>query len=283
MHSSINTSKNTKNMLTRKIAIIGAGNLGSSMARGLIEKNATDPKNLILTNIDLDILKQLKEELHVQVTSDNREAVREADLIFISVKPWIANDILEEIKPELNPDKHLVISAVSGLTIQQIKELIGDIPTARAMPNTAMSVNESMTAICFDGNEGTYKQDVLDIFSYLGESFVIPENQMAAATVLASCGIAYALRFMRAAATGGIEIGFNSELSHQIAAQIMFGAAKLIKTTRHHPEREIDKVTTPMGVTISGLNEMEQKGFSASVVQGVRKSFKKIHEALEED
>jgi len=270
-------------MLNRKIAILGAGNLGSSMARGLVEKKAIDPQNLILTNIDLNVLSLLKEELNVQVTSNNKEAVRKADLIFVSVKPWVANEILHEIKPEINPEKHLLISAVSGLTIEQIKQQVGDVPVARAMPNTAMSVNESMTAICFDGQEGNYKQDVLDTFSFLGESFVIPENQMAAATVLASCGIAYALRFMRATATGGIEIGFNSELSHQIAAQIMFGAAKLIKTTKHHPEREIDKVTTPMGVTISGLNEMEQKGFSASVVQGVRKSFKKIHEALNED
>ncbi len=263
-------------MINRKIAIIGTGNLGGSLARGLVKKEVVAAKNITVTNLSLDLVQEFKDELDVNITTDNIEAVKNSDMVFVAVKPHAAPKVFSSIKSALDADKHILVSVVSGVKMDEIKDIVGDIPLSRAMPNTAMSVMESMTAICFDEEQGEMQKDVVNLFEQLGGVFTIPENQMAASTVLASCGIAFALRFMRAASMGGVEIGFKSDLSHQIAAQIMHGAAALIKDSGHHPEREIDKVTTPMGVTISGLNEMELQGFSASVVQGIRKAFNKI-------
>lgn len=262
----------------KKITIIGAGNLGTSFARGLIAKSVIPAANITLTNIDTSLLLPLQEELHVNISTSNTEAVAWADIVLVAVKPHIAPGVFMEIAPVLSP-QHLLISVVSGLKIDNIQEFTGTkVPLVRVMPNTAMTVCDSMTAVSPAANANGHTDMVIKLFSALGIAFEVPESQMPAATVLASCGIAFALRFMRAMATGGIEIGFRADLAHEISAQIMKGASRLIQETGHHPEREIDKVTTPMGVTISGLNEMDINGLTASVVQGIRAAFHKIQE-----
>ena len=128
-----------------------------------------------------------------------------------------------------------------------------NIPIFRVMPNTAIALQESLTCISANGKHESYKKYVFDLFNKLGKTVEIPEELMAAATVLSSCGIAYALRYIRAAMQGGIEIGFGAEMAQFITAQTVKGATELILQTGHHPEREIDKVTTPRGITITGL------------------------------
>jgi pyrroline-5-carboxylate reductase len=154
-----------------------------------------------------------------------------------------------------------------------------DIPIFRVMPNTAIALQESLTCISANGNTAKHKDYVVELFNKLGKTVEIGEELMAAATVLSSCGIAYALRYIRAAMQGGIEIGFGAEMAQFITAQTVKGATELVLQSGNHPEREIDKVTTPMGVTITGLNEMEHKGFSSSLIQGVLASYKKIKPA----
>jgi pyrroline-5-carboxylate reductase len=265
-------------MINKKIAIIGAGNLGSSIARGMVTKGIIDPENLTITNISTDLLTGLKDELGVNITTDNHSAIKESDIVFIAVKPYVAIDLINSLKESFVKGKHVLASVVSGIKLKEIEDILPDIPVVRVMPNTALSVCQSMTAISVSEKSAEYEGVMKEIFDQLGESFVVPESQMPAATVLASCGIAFALRFMRATAQAGIEIGFSSALSHKIAAQIMQGAAELIKSNGTHPEEEIDRVTTPMGVTISSLNSMEHEGFSASLVHGVNAGFKKIKE-----
>jgi len=133
-----------------------------------------------------------------------------------------------------------------------------------------------MTCLAFDNKWDAYKDEVTGLFDLLGKSVIITEELMASATVLGACGIAFALRFMRAAMQGGIEIGFSADVAQFITAQTMKGATELILQSNHHPEQEIDKVTTPRGITISGLNEMEHQGFSSSLIQGLITSFRKI-------
>ena len=145
-----------------------------------------------------------------------------------------------------------------------------------AMPNTAIALCESITCLSFDPKWEEQKETIISLFNLLGTTAVINEELMAAATVLGSCGIAFALRFMRAAMQGGIEIGFSAEMAQFITAQTMKGASELILKSNHHPEREIDKVTTPRGITISGLNEMEHQGFSSSLIHGLITSFEKM-------
>jgi pyrroline-5-carboxylate reductase len=200
--------------------------------------------------------------------------------VITAVKPYHIEHVLKEIKPVLNPQK-ILISIVAGVGIDELGKMAGnDIPIFRVMPNTAIALQESLTCISANGNTAAHRDYVVELFNKLGKTVEIPEELMAAATVLSSCGIAYALRYIRAAMQGGIEIGFGAEMAQFITAQTVKGATELILQTGHHPEREIDKVTTPRGVTITGLNEMEHKGFSSSLIQGVLASYKKIEKDL---
>jgi pyrroline-5-carboxylate reductase len=214
--------------------------------------------------------------LGITLQSDNVAAVSDADIVVLAVKPYQIETVIKEISPALKSDA-MFLSLATGISAQQITDYSGkNLPVFRAMPNTAIAIGESMT--CISAHNATRDQEdlMLDIFNQMGKALIIPEELMAAATVLAACGIAYALRFIRAATQGGIEIGFGSDLALQIAAQTVKGAAELLIQGGNHPEAEIDKVTTPRGITISGLNEMEHQGFSSSLIKGLITSFNKI-------
>ncbi|TLX77599.1 pyrroline-5-carboxylate reductase [Labilibacter sediminis] len=262
-------------MKNKKIAIIGGGNLGQAIANGLINSEIIPAANLTVTRRRTNLLASLK-ELGVNTISDNKEAVKEADIIFLGVKPYQIQQIIEEISPEVN-DNAIIISLATGIDSLEIEKHFGkELAIFRAMPNTAIAIGQSMT--CISSHNATEEQDkiVLALFEQVGQALIIPEELMASATVLAACGIAFALRFVRAATQGGIEIGFGAELALKIASQTVKGAADLLINAGTHPEHEIDKVTTPRGVTISGLNEMEHQGFSSSLIKGLLTSFNKI-------
>ncbi|ANQ50773.1 pyrroline-5-carboxylate reductase [Flammeovirga sp. MY04] len=262
-------------MKPEKITIIGGGNLGQAIAEGLIASNYINAEHLTVTRRNVKLLKKLS-DLGVQVSSNNTEAVASADLIVLAIKPFQIKSIMEEIKPHLKSNQ-VVTSVVTGVSLNDMSEVLGkDQPVFRSMPNTAIAIRESMTCIATDNGTEEQKEMIVDLFSKLGEAIIIDESLMAAATVLGACGIAYAMRFIRAASQGGIEIGFGAQVSQLIAAQTVKGAASLLMETGNHPEHEIDKVTTPKGCTIAGLNEMEHQGFSSSLIKGVKTSFKAI-------
>lgn len=265
-------------MISKNIAILGGGNLGSSIAKGLVKSGLMEASQITITNLELELIQHLKDEDGFNITTDNISAINGAKIVIIAVKPTAAMALLNQVKEALISGDHVVISVISGVKIHDLEEVLGGMPIIRAMPNTAIAIQESMTALSFNEKGLGYKDEVINIFNQLGSTMVIPEAQMPAATVLASCGIAFALRFLRAASQGGIEIGFSSKLSLDIAAQIMKGASKLIIENNSHPEPEIDKVTTPLGVTIKSLNKMEYEGFSSSLIQGVVAGYNKILE-----
>lgn len=265
--------------MNKKIAIIGGGNLGTAIAEGLIKSGFVQPGHIIITKRNTRTLKHL-EEKGILVSSDNKEAVNYADLVLLCIKPFQVNDVLPEIKEALRAS-HVVVSAVTGITIEQIEKLIGtDISIVRAMPNTAIAIQQSMTCISYRQVKREQLEYVEDVFNQLGQVTVIDEKLMDASTVLGACGIAYALRYIRANIQGGIEIGFDAATANLIAAQTVKGAAELLIQTGHHPEQEIDKVTTPKGCTIAGLNEMEHQGFSSSLIKGIVASYRKIAKDL---
>lgn len=262
-------------MKTKRVAIIGGGNLGISITEGLIKTDLLDPKKITVTRRKVHLIEHLNEKL-VQTGSDNVSAVSGADLIIIAVKPHQIKSVLEEIKPVLTT-KHVLISVVTGYGINEIAGILGHtIPLFRAMPNTAIAIQESMTCISSKNGTEEQKQMVLSIFDQLGTAIFIEDELMAAATVLGACGIAYSLRYIRAASQGGIEIGFDSKTAQLIAAQTVKGAASLLIERGEHPEKEIDRVTTPQGCTIVGINEMEHRGFSSSLIKGILTSYKSI-------
>ncbi len=259
-----------------KIAIIGVGNLGGAIANGLLKSKFITANNLTMSRRNTGALEEYK-KIGVEITSDNRKAIKNADLIVLSVKPFNCLDILKEIKKDLKKNQ-VIISPITGVWFADMEKIIGtQIPIVRAMPNTAIAIQESLTAICCNDavTEGQ-KNLVKKIFDQLGVSVFIEEKLMDSATVLGACGIAYALRFIRANIQGGIEIGFDSQTANIIANQTIKGAAELLIQTKNHPEQEIDKVTTPKGCTIAGINEMEHQGFSSSLIKGIITSYKKI-------
>jgi pyrroline-5-carboxylate reductase len=260
-------------MTRKKIAILGGGNIGISIAEGLIKNDFIAPGYITVTRRKKRLIQHLTEK-GIVVTDNNVEAVRNADIVITAVQPKQLSDVLIEIKNHLDPEHHILASVVTGVSIQ---EIIGvDVPIFRVMPNTAIAIQESMTCIATNNGNKLDTQIIEDIFNRLGKTVIVEEDLMASSTVLGACGIAYSLRFIRAASQGGIEIGFDSDVAQLIAAQTVKGAASLLLEHSNHPEEEIDKVTTPRGCTIAGLNEMEHQGFSSALIKGVITSFKRI-------
>ncbi len=262
-------------MKVNTIAIIGGGNLGTAIAGGLMANELFKPAQITITRRRVKLLSDFSSR-GVRVTDNNRSAVRDADLVFLGVKPYQLEEVVKEMASSFKPGT-ILVSLATGISSSQIEAYCGSgFPIFRAMPNTAIEIGESMTCISSYNATADQEQLVLDLFSQMGQALIIPEELMAASTVLAACGIAYAMRFIRAATQGGIEIGFGAKLALQISAQTIKGAADLLIQKGTHPEDEIDKVTTPRGVTISGLNEMEHQGFSSALIKGLLTSFNKI-------
>ena len=258
-----------------KIAIIGTGNLGSSIAKGLIKNNAIT--TLYLTKRNVNGLTDFEGYKNVFLTSDNKKAIHQSDIIIFAVQPAHLEKILTEVHPFLT-EKHVLISTITGFSISRIEGLVGaDQFIIRAMPNTAIAVGKSMTCIC--SNEmGKQRLAVAEaIFNRLGTTISIPEQQMQAATVVCASGIAFWMRLIRATTQAAIQLGFDAEEAQNLAMFTCEGAANLLITSGNHPEQEIDRVTTPNGCTIEGLNEMEHKGLSSSLIQGMVASFDKIN------
>jgi pyrroline-5-carboxylate reductase len=262
--------------MNKKIAIIGGGNLGTAIAEGLIQSGFVSAKHILVTKRNIQTLHEM-ERKGVLVSDKNEEAVRYADLVILAVKPFQVNDILRSLKDEFREEKHVLVSVVTGVTIEHIAGYLGPkVPIVRAMPNTAIAIQESMTCIAARNVDEERLQYVLEIFNQLGRAVRIDEKLMDAATVLGACGTAFAMRYIRANIQGGIEIGFDAATATLIAAQTVKGAAELLLKKGTHPEQEIDKVTTPKGCTIAGLNEMEHQGFSSSLIKGLVASYDKI-------
>ncbi len=259
----------------KKIAIIGGGNLGSAIAEGLLKSKFCKATDIVITKRNTATLKNL-ETKGVRITAVNIDAVSKAELIILAVKPYQVNEVINSFKAALT-SKHILVSVVTGVLIKDLEALIvKKLPVFRAMPNTAIAIQQSMTCLSFNNAAATQISFVTKLFSTLGKVAVINENLMDAATVLGACGTAYAMRYIRANIQGGIEIGFDAATASLIAAQTVKGAAELLLEKGSHPEQEIDKVTTPKGCTIAGLNEMEHQGFSSSLIKGIATSYNKI-------
>ncbi|MGZ3919067.1 MAG: pyrroline-5-carboxylate reductase, partial [Bacteroidia bacterium] len=241
------------------IAIIGGGNLGQAIAEGLLRSKFCKAADIIITRRNISKLDSLKKK-GVTTDSDNKAAVKKANIILLCVKPFQAKDVLKEISKNVT-SRQIVVSCVSGVSIEDI----GNILSAksfimRAMPNTAMAIGQSMTCLACSKTSAKEHKQIEDLFNALGKTILIDEKLMDAATVLGACGTAFAMRYIRANIQAGIEIGFDAATARLIAAQTVKGAADLLLINGTHPEEEIDKVTTPKGVTITGLNQMEHHG-----------------------
>lgn len=264
-----------------KIAIIGAGNMGGALARGLAKGECIPTENIFVSNPSTPKLEALKSQFsNINVTTDNCAAAEGADMVVLAVKPWKVVEVLEELKPHLDYSRQAVASMVGGLGIAQLDEWLdkgdGVLPaTYIIIPNTAIATMSSMTFIASQRSTTELDNTLCEVFNELGEAMLIDEGAMPAATSLASCGIAYALRYIRAAMEGGVELGIRANDAKRIVMQTLRGAVDVLAASDAHPEAEIDRVTTPGGLTIRGLNAMEAAGFTHSVIEGLRASTKR--------
>ena len=257
-----------------KVHIVGGGNLGVALAIGL-SKFCSDAA-VTITRRNVEQIRFL-EKLGMQVSSDNNFEINQADIIILTVKPYQVDTVLKEILPHL--DRAVIASAVSGLNIGSLEEKTNHLyPVVRIMPNIAAQFGESATCISFSEKNKAAGHKIVGLFDKLGTAVVIEEKLMNASTILGACGTAYALRYIRAAMQAGIEIGFDAKTALAIASQTVKGAAQMTLEEKTHPEQLIDRVTTPQGCTIVGLNEMEHQGFSSSLIKGIKTSFDMIKE-----
>ena len=261
-----------------KIAILGSGNIGTSLAKGLAKAGYASPDQISLTRRKLSGLQSFANQGFV-TSNDNAAVVASADIVVLAVLPQQLNQLLDEIKSAVDVRRHLFISVASGVSCADIRTQLGeDVQVVRAMPNTAIAIGQSMTCVASDlaGQENV--AEVVRMFETVGAVVKINEDLMTSATALCACGIAFFLRAIRAASQGGVEIGFHADDALKMAVQTAKGAADLLLQMGSHPEQEIDKVTSPKGCTIAGLNEMEHNGFSSSLIKGIKLSATKAGE-----
>ena len=284
----------------KKIAIIGAGNMGGAIARGLVQAGVCMPEEIVCTAKSDATLNKMKEwNARIGVTKDNGEAVRGADMVVLAVKPWFIEEVVEEIRPCLDLGRQMVASVAAGITLDDLAHfLVPDYDdyererwfaeaeereprfpdtfhepiVFRVVPNTAVEVLSGVTFIAQHGASEEQVAYVSQLFEALGFAMVVEEKLIPAGTSLASCGIAFAMRYIRAAMEGGVELGFRPAEAARIVEHPVKGAAALLLNNGAHPEAEIDKVTTAGGITIKGLNAMEKAGFTAAVIDGLKAS-----------
>jgi pyrroline-5-carboxylate reductase len=252
------------------IAILGGGNLGRAIARGLVSAGACEPGRICLTRRTSSALAPLAAQGFLTSTV-NADAVRVASVVLITVRPKQLDSVLDDIKGEIDPGRHVLISTVTDAKIGEIRRRVGShVAIVRAMPNIGVAVGQSMTCLaCGLDTPESARKIAASIFDPLGVTTFVEEEQMTPATALCACGIAFFLRAIRAASQGGVQVGFHADEAIRLAAQTAKGAADLILTSGTHPEPLIDTVTTPLGVTIAGLNEMEHHGFSSAFIRGI--------------
>ncbi|HWA34818.1 MAG TPA: pyrroline-5-carboxylate reductase [Cyclobacteriaceae bacterium] len=263
-------------MAQKKIAILGAGNLGTAIAKGIVKAKLATAQNVTVTRRNLSKIESLEKE-GFRLSTDNVAAVKTSSIIILCVQPKQVQGLLADIARAVDPKKHILVSTITGVSTEEISAAVQKkVPIVRAMCNTAIAIGSSMTCMCAKDASDKQLAEVRDLFDSLGITLVIEERLMKASTVLAASGIAFFMRYIRAATQGGIQLGFDAEEAQLIAAQTAKGASSLLLSHHSHPETEIDKVTTPEGCTIAGLNEMEHQGLSSALIKGIVASYEKI-------
>ena len=238
-------------------------------------------------NADLDITITAKTQTTIdrfkaecpklRTTLDNREAAKGADVIILAVKPWLIKQVVEEIQSVVDISRQTVVSVAANISTKMLQEYFGAEMgnLFYAMPNIAAEFGESMTFLSAgECVSQTTISKIETLFNKVGAVKVVEERLIAPGMMMAGCGIAYVMRYIRAMMEGGVEMGFYPKDSQLIAQQTIKGAVTLLEKTGLHPEAAIDKVTTPGGVTIRGLNELDHAGFNSAVIRSLKAGLK---------
>lgn len=246
--------------------------MGGATALGLLKSHTVAAHDLTVTAKTRKTLSAFAGK-GINTSTDNRAAVKNADIICLAVKPWLMEEVISEIKDSIDCDRQMIVSMAAGIGSSQIASWIerdGQTPPLfLVIPNTAIAELASMTFIVAAAATAEQTAVIESLFGRMGKTLLTDEAHLGAGMMLASCGIAFAMRYVRASAEGGVELGFKADVAKDIVLQTLQGAVSLLQANGNHPEAEIDKVTTPGGITIKGLNAMEHAGFTSAVIRGL--------------
>lgn len=252
--------------------------MGGAMVQGMLKGKTFANADITVADPSAKALEQFA-GTGATTTTDNAQAAASGDIVAVVVKPWLVESVLTGIRQSLDYSRQMLIVVAAGVSSAQITQWLAKddgemLPLFLVIPNTAIAVMNSMTFVVPVGATSEQTAVVKALFDEMGSTLITEERLLAAGTTLASCGIAYAMRYVRAASEGGVEIGFKADEAKAIVLQTVKGAVELLQANGNHPEAEIDKVTTPGGVTIKGLNEMEHAGFTSAVIRGLKAGMK---------
>lgn len=247
--------------------------MGGALAEGLIKGDYIKNEDICVADPSRSSRDHFS-NLGITATPSNQLAAQGADVVCVVVKPWLVEQVLKGIKDVLDYSQQMLIVVAAGVSSENIKAWLDKgsdmISTFLVIPNIAIAQLQSMTFVAPVVAEPQQTEQVKALFDSMGQTIITEESHLGAGTTLASCGIAYAMRYIRAAAEGGVELGFKADEAKKIVMQTMKGAVELLESSGLHPEAAIDLVTTPGGVTIKGLNEMEHAGFTSAVIRGLK-------------
>lgn len=247
--------------------------MGGAFAAGLLKSDIFRADDIIVANPHENKLERFAQS-GASVTTDNKVAIAGADYIVIAVKPKVVKTVIDEIKNDMDYSSQTIINMAASISIAQLSEWLeegGKVPDiVQALPNIGIAERASMTFLSPSRQAEKNLSKVEAIFNSVGNSLVVDESLLSSGTALSGCGIAFIMRFVRAASEAGVELGFKANDAKDVVLQTMLGAVRLLQANGGNPEAEIDKVTTPGGMTIRGLNAMEQAGFTNAVIQGFK-------------
>ncbi len=266
----------------KRIAVIGAGAMGSALVKGLLQSRLVAPEQIVATDVDEQRLLKVQ-ELGVQVSRDNKEAVKGSEIVLLCVKPQVVEAVLRELAPVVEPQRHCVISIAAGVRIARMEALLPEgTPVVRVMPNTPAQVLAGASAVALGSHATeTHRQIAHTIFGAVGVVVDVPEGLMDAVTALSGSGPAYVFVFAEALADAGVHLGLPRETALRLAAQTLLGAAKMLLESGKHPAELKDMVTSPAGTTIAALRVLERHAFRGAVIEAVAAAYQRAKELSE--
>ena len=276
-----NAGTMTRKLSGQKLVVLGAGKLGGILLRAYLKQQLFSPKRVSATVLHHDKAATLSKRLGVRVTSDNRKAVAEADIVLLCTKPQVIREVLEEIRPHVG-EKALVISVAASVPTSYIEQhLDPNVPVVRAMPNTCSAVGCGMTGICRGAHASAEHLEVARaMFDAVGRTVVVEEKHMDAVTGLSASGPAFAYIILESLAEAGVKVGLPRDVATLLAAQTMKGSASVVLETGDHPALLKDAVTTPAGCTIDGILELEEGKLRVTLIKAVVKATLRAGELL---
>ncbi len=263
----------------KRIAVIGVGNMGGALLKGMMRRSWARPENFIVSDSDTAKLEAFSKELKVRTTEDNRKATKDADIILLAVKPQILDQVMKEIGGSLS-DKQMLLSVAAGVKTEHISSFVKkEISVIRAMPNICALIGESATAI----SEGKHasKEDMKlarEILESVGTVVEVQEYLMDAVTGLSGTGPMYVFLIVEGLSDAGVKVGLSRDIANALSVQTLLGAAKMIKETNWHPAKLKDLVTSPGGTAISALHSLEKSGLKAMLIDAVETATKRSQE-----